>query len=70
MKRHTGVDQRVHDHAKAPNVRLEVAGLDHDDFWGHEAYSTDHLLDALVLTQLASQAKVTDFDLGAIRLVA
>ena len=61
-KRDTRADERVEDDPEGPNVRLEVTWLVLDNLRGHEADGTGDLLNALVLTKLASEAEIANFN--------
>ena len=61
-KRDTRADERVEDDPEGPNVGLEVTWLVLDNFRGHEADGTGDLLNALVLTKLAREAEIANFN--------
>ena len=61
-KRDTRADERVEDDPEGPNVGLEVTWLVLDNLRGHEADGTGDLLNALVLTKLASEAEIANLN--------
>ena len=61
-KRDTRANERVEDDPEGPNVGLEVTWLVLDNLRGHEADGTGDLLNALVLTKLAREAEIANFN--------
>ena len=61
-KRDTRADEGVEDDSEGPNVGLEVTLLVLDNLRGHEADSTGDLLNALILTKLASEAEIANLN--------
>ena len=61
-KRDTRANERVEDYPEGPNVGLKVTWLVLDNLRGHEADGTGDLLNALVLTKLAREAEIANFN--------